>query len=212
MGRRHNRQLFSLFVLVTLFFLIGSFLIVERNVKPVLMTIAEAKARILAIQTINSTINKGIVASVSYQDLINIHKDVEGKIALIQPNTVEISRLAATASALVQEQLEALESEQVYIPTGQILGSVLLANVGPRIRVSIVPLGTVRVNLISNFEDAGINQTLHQLFLEIEADIQVVIPLARTITSVSTSVPLIHTVIIGKVPQHYWQLYRPDGG
>ena len=113
---------------------------------------------------------------------------------------------------MVQEQLEALESEQVYIPTGQILGSVLLANVGPRIRVSIVPLGTVRVNLISNFEDAGINQTLHQLFLEIEADIQVVIPLARTITSVSTSVPLIHTVIIGKVPQHYWQLYRPDGG
>jgi sporulation protein YunB len=209
-GRRNREPVFAL-ALVILVLFIGTFLVVERNFRPTLMALAEAKAKILAVQAINSAVNQEIVDTVRYQDLIAIHKDTRGRVVLMQPNTVEISRLAAKTTGFIQERLEALESQEVSIPVGQVFGSALLANVGPRIKVSIVPLGTVSVKLGSDFKDAGINQTLHQLFLEIQADVQVVIPLVRTTTCVSTSVPLAQTVIVGEVPQQYWQLYRPDG-
>ncbi|HKM39961.1 MAG TPA: sporulation protein YunB [bacterium] len=209
-GRQCRRQYIPLLILLISSFSIGILLVVERNVGPMLMTVAETKAKIMTIKAINLAINREVVAATKFQELIIIHKDIEGKVTLIQPNTVEISRLAATASTSIQEQLETMRKQRVAIPAGQVFRSALLANFGPRIMVSIVPLGTVRINVNSDFKNAGINQTLHQLILEIEADVQVVIPLARSTTSVSTSMPLSQTVVVGEVPQHYWQLYSSD--
>ncbi|HHV07940.1 MAG TPA: sporulation protein YunB [Firmicutes bacterium] len=208
-GRRYSHEPLFVVVLVCSLLFIGSFLIIERNIKPTLLALAEAKAKILAIQAINSAVNQEIVETVKYQDLIAIHKDTRGKIVLMQPNTVEISRLASKTTAFIQEQLEALNDQSIVLPLGQVFGSALLANMGPRIRVSVVPLGTVNVSLVSDFKEAGINQTLHQLFLEIEADVQIVIPLVRSTTQVQTAVPLAQTVIVGEVPQQYWQLFSP---
>jgi sporulation protein YunB len=207
-GRRRSKN-HLIFGLVLLILTLASFLITERNIRPTLLALAEAKAKILAIQAINSAVNQEIVETVKYQDLIGIHKDTRGRIVLIQPNTVEISRLAAKTTAFVQAKLEALKDQDIALPLGQVFGSALLANMGPRIRVSVVPLGTVNVTLSSDFKEAGINQTLHQLFLDIEADVQVVIPLVRSTTQVHTIVPLAQTVIVGEVPEQYWQLYRP---
>lgn len=208
-GRRYSHEPLFVVVLVCSLLFIASFLIIERNIKPTLLALAEAKAKILAIQAINSAVNQEIVETVKYQDLIAIHKDTRGKIVLMQPNTVEISRLASKTTAFIQEQLEALNDQSIVLPLGQVFGSALLANMGPRIRVSVVPLGTVNVSLVSDFKEAGINQTLHQLFLEIEADVQIVIPLVRSTTQVQTAVPLAQTVIVGEVPQQYWQLFSP---
>lgn len=209
-GRRHSQERLLVMGLLLLVVIIGGFLMVERNIRPTLLALAEAKAKILAIQAINSAVSQEIVETVKYQDLIAIHKDTRGRIVLMQPNTVEISRLASKTTTFVQEQLEALQSQEIILPLGQVFGSALLANVGPHIKVSVVPLGTVNVNLASDFKEAGINQTLHQLFLEIEAQVQVVVPLVQSTTLVRTTVPLAQTVIVGEVPQQYWQLYRPE--
>lgn len=209
-GRRYYQKQLLVLGLLLLVFIMGAFLIVEHNIKPTLLALAEAKAKILAIQAINSAVSQEIVETVKYQDLISIHKDTRGRIVLMQPNTIEISRLASRTTTFIQERLEALQSQDIAVPLGQVFGSALLANVGPYIKVSVVPLGTVNVNLISDFKEAGINQTLHQLFLEIEANVQVVIPLVKSTTLVHTTVPLAQTVIVGEVPQQYWQLYRPE--
>ena len=51
------------------------------------------------------------------------------------------------------------------------------------------------------FEEAGINQTRHRIFLEIAASIQIVQPLLSSTITVKTDVPLAETIIIGNVPQ-----------
>ena len=83
------------------------------------------------------------------------------------------------------------------------LGSQLLANYGPRIKVSIYPLGTVRTSVFDKFEAAGINQTRHQIYLDIETQVQVVVPLVSSEVTVSTQVPITDTVIVGPVPSFY---------
>ncbi|MDK2882360.1 MAG: hypothetical protein PWP58_696 [Bacillota bacterium] len=208
--RRGRKRLGAvLFIFIVLF--TGVFFLVERNIRPTLMALAEARAKILAVQAINEAVASEIVETVKYQDLIALHKDTRGRIVLMQPNTVEISRLASKVTSFVQARLETLKNEQVAIPLGQVLGSKLLANLGPRLRVGLIPIGTVNVNLLSEFREAGINQTLHQLFLEVSAQVQIVIPLVYSVVQVRTTVPLAQTVIVGEVPQQYWHLNVPGG-
>lgn len=205
--RRGRRYLWGVVLFLAL--VLGVFLVVERNIKPTLLALAEARAKIVAVEAMNDAVSEEIVESVKYQDLISLHKDTRGRVVLMQPNTVEISRLASKVTTYIQGRLESLKSEQVEIPLGQVFGSKLLANFGPRLKVGLIPVGTVKVNLVSDFREAGINQTLHQLFLEVTATVQIVVPLVYSTTEVSTTVPLAETVIVGEVPQQYWQLHVP---
>ncbi|HHY92165.1 MAG TPA: sporulation protein YunB [Firmicutes bacterium] len=207
--RRRSRQRLLTSVFVLLLAMLVVFVIVERNVRPTLLALAQARAKILAVEAINDAVSDELVATVKYQDLIAIQKDTRGRIVLMQPNTVEISRLASKVTTSVQTRLGALRSQQVAIPLGQVLGSSLLANLGPRIKVGLVPIGTVNVNLLNQFSAAGINQTLHQLFLEVTAQVQIVIPLVFSVVEVKSVVPVAQTVIVGEVPQQYWQFDVP---
>lgn len=193
--------LFSLFLL-----LISTFVIFERNFKSTIVAVAEAKAKLLAIEAITDAVESEIVQTVKYQDLMFIHKDSRSRPVLIQPNTIEISRLAARTTEHVKRRLQALEDEEILLPVGQVLGSNILANVGPRIRVTVMPIGTVSVNLINDLEEAGINQTLHKILLEITARVRIVVPLVVTETEVTQRVLLTQAVIVGEVPNTLLQL------
>lgn len=193
-------------VLVLFLLLLLIFMILERNVKPALAAIAETRARLLAVEAITEVVESEIVQTVKYQDLMFIHKDTQSRPVLIQPNTIEISRLAARTAEQVKERLRAQEDQEIQIPLGQVTGSHLLANVGPRIKVSVMPVGSVSVNLINVMEEAGINQTLHKIILEVNAKIKIVVPLLVAETSVQHQVLLSQAVIVGDVPDTLFQL------
>jgi sporulation protein YunB len=182
--------------------LIGGFILFEHDLRPTIQSIAEAEARWAATDAVNRAIRDEI-ASVDYNQLIMVQKDNQGQIVLMQPNIVRINQLASETTLSIQAALEGLVSEQFYIPVGQVLGSQLLANYGPRVKVSIYPIGTVRTSVFDKFEAAGINQTRHQIYLDIETQVQVVVPLVSSAVTVSTQVPITDTVIVGPVPDFY---------
>ncbi|MGQ9512790.1 sporulation protein YunB [Thermodesulfitimonas sp.] len=86
---------------------------------------------------------------------------------------------------------------------GQVLGSQILANYGPRIKVRIVPVGAVKVEMLEKFEAAGINQTRHRFFLHLDTSVRIVIPLQKKDVRVNTEIPLVENVIVGTVPSTY---------
>ncbi len=181
----------------------GVFAVFEHNLKPTIRAIAEAKARWVATEAINKAVREEITGRVAYHELIHVHKDREGRIVLMQPDIVSINKVAAETTLSIQSALKGLASEKFYIPVGQVLGSQLLASYGPRIRVSIYPVGTVRAGVFDVFEEAGINQTRHRLYLNIQGQVRVVVPLLTSQVRVTTQVPLTDTVIVGQVPEMY---------
>lgn len=181
-------------------------MIFERNLKPSILAIAEAKAKILAVEAITDAVETEIVQKVRYQDLMFIHKDSQSRPVLIQPNTIEISRVAARTTDHIRERLKELKDEKIRIPMGQVLGSNIMANIGPRLRIGIIPVGTVTVDMINDLEEAGINQTLHKIMLDVKANVQVVIPLVTKQIEVNHQVLLAQTVIVGEVPDTLMQL------
>jgi sporulation protein YunB len=195
-------------IVVCIIFVTG-FWMVEAHLKPTLLVIAETKATFIATQSINQVINDRVNLDINPQTLMNVTLDSRGRVVLIQPNTMEFNRIAADTTIKVQDILKGIGEEKIEIPMGQILGSQLLASIGPNITVTVIPIGTVQVKVIDKFEQAGINQTRHMIYLIATTQIRIVVPLVSKSISVDTQMPIAEYVVVGDVPSTYVQFPFP---
>ncbi|WP_418792236.1 sporulation protein YunB [Phosphitispora sp. TUW77] len=198
-------------ILVVTIILIAPLLIVERNLKPTIMTIAKAYAEQIAVDAIQNAVNEKVAKSVEYKDLIFIRTDNRGRIVLMQANTVKINNLAAETVLDIQRSLISLEAREILIPMGQVFQSQLFATYGPKVKLTLVPIGTVKVKVINEFQEAGINQTRHRLYLNVAGKVKIVIPMASDYVEVTSQIPIAETIIVGEVPETYLNLDVPNG-
>lgn len=173
------------------------------NLNPVVISMAEARSRQLAVEAINQAVAEVMKASVSYSDLIQVSTDSNGRVTMIRANTLLMNELASRTALTVQRNLAALEDEGVSLPLGSAFGVKLLSGSGPRILVGVVPVGSVTTRFVTAFESAGINQTRHEISLEASTQMRIVIPTGASTVSVSSVVPVAEAIIVGEVPSSY---------
>lgn len=180
------------------------FSIIDKNLTPAIMSIAESRAHQVASQAINKAIYDKVLANVNYNDLVIVHKDAQQRITMMQANSVRIGRIISQANLEIKDSLSHLEDEILAIPLGQTLGSRILANYGPNINVRISPVGTVDVKFADEFQQAGINQVRHILYLNITTTVKIVIPTVTDKTIIDNSIPIAESIIVGEVPNTYF--------
>lgn len=66
--------------------------------------------------------------------------------------------------------------------------------------------GNVLTDLKSEFTEAGINQTLHRVYLEVVCNVTVLTPYETITESITNQVLLIEGVIVGNIPDAYYNL------
>ncbi|MBS3994422.1 MAG: sporulation protein YunB [Alkaliphilus sp.] len=181
---------------------------VDKKVKPSVLAIAEVKAREIATRAINESVNSKVSEDIKYQDLISIRTDSEGNVTMMQANTVMMNRLASEVALSVQDNIKLIKASSVKVPLGNIFGSQLLAQYGPRLDIRVTPIGMVNVDFKTEFEHSGINQTRHKIHLIVNTQVRIIVPFSSNTTTVETSVPIAETIIVGKVPQSY--IYVPE--
>ena len=76
---------------------------------------------------------------------------------------------------------------------------------GPSIPVHILAIRNSEASFSSEFSQAGINQTLHQLVMHVEVDAAVLVLGETSTFSVSSQVVVAETVIVGDVPSTFIQ-------
>jgi len=183
--------------------LIGSFIYVDNSLRPTITVLAETKALELANRSINKAVGEIIKDKINYSDLMYTKIDAEGKITMIQANTIMMNKIASDVALQIQEELKQVKTTTSYIPIGTALGSPILAKYGPQLKVSIQPIGTVSVDFKTDFESSGINQSRHRIYLEAKTQVKVVIPLTTSTKEVKVQIPICETIIVGDVPNSY---------
>jgi len=179
------------------------FLFIDRGLKPAVIAMSEAQVRYITVKAMNNAVKKVLNSNIKYTDLINIMTDRNGKISLIQANTVKMNALGSETSSIAQDEIRTMGQEGIYIPLGAVFNSKILAGLGPKIKVTIIPVGSVTTDFATEFENAGINQTRHKIFMIMEANVRVVIPLGSDTAHIKTRVPVTETIIVGEVPDYY---------
>ena len=199
-----RRKFISLMVVgIFLLSLWLTFWLIDVRLRPYLRVLALAKAKVLATEAINLAVASSGAKSIKYQELMFIKSDSEGRPVLLQPNTGEINAQAARLTLAIQHALAEIKPATVRLPVGQVLGTQMLGLWGPRIRVSILPLGTVEGRIIDSFDSVGINQTRHRICLRVTVEIKVVAPFIAANEPIRNDVPLAEAVIVGQVPDVY---------
>ncbi len=196
--RRRARRFLVLAALLTLVIIAA-----ERNFRPIVLSLAEARSAALASQVLLGAMSESLEDGAQYEELMNVRMDENGQVALLSANTVRMNLLADKAGSAAMRRLESMNSERVSVPLGAALGLSLFAGSGPDIPVSIVPVGSVRTEFATEFEASGINQTRHKVYLRLTANIRIVIPTGAKNTEVTANMLVAESIIVGGVPEGF---------
>ena len=199
--KKRKRKLILMSILLSLFLL---FYTAETKTAPVILKAARTISHSAAMEIIQKSVAENFAnAKIVYEDLMHIEKDNDGNIILIIPNSAQINQTVSAITINMDEKLKEMCGQKIAVPLGTITGSKLLAGIGPDIKVSIKPVGAVHISVKDDFISAGINQSRHRIWLEIEAEMMLMIPFDSESFTVSSSVILCEGIIVGPVPQTY---------
>lgn len=180
--------------------------------RPVLETTASSKATNLIVQAIDAAVDNCLQENdMNYGDFVTLETDTVGKVTSITSNTAANSRFKRQVVEAVIRQLGAMSSEELGVPLGTLTGQSLLSGAGPRVRVKVDSVGEVTADYANTFTSAGVNQTLHRVCLDITATVYLFLPGEILPVSVSSSVCVAETVIVGETPDTYLNLEKGSG-
>lgn len=165
-----------------------------------------------AADAVTATVNRVVCELIDpnaydLEYFVSFQRDDSGSVTAVSGNMTHINALSAEILSRVIASTDA-GSMTVDIPFGSLLGSNLLMGKGPDIAVEVILLTSSSVDFKSKVESCGINQTSYQLFLEIQMDVDVIVPWGAESASIITEVLIADTILVGKVPETYFNVEK----
>lgn len=189
-------------VLIIAFFMADSIL---KAIEPVINAQCIAMAKSIATKVSNEQATK-VMKDYQYEDLCNVIKDEDNNIKMISTNIINVNRIISDIPILMQEEFNREENNKFYIKLGTFTGSKLLAGRGPDVEIKMSSVGNVETDLKSEFESAGINQTVHRVYLEVRGKVTILTPFSSIEEEIVNQVLLAEGVIVGNIPDTYYNL------
>lgn len=199
----YKLRLFLYLSVVTVSF-VTSFTVFVKVIHPIFIERLKIYGHTAATESINRAVETVFSQGhTSYGDFVTLDKNSNGSVAALTSDTVKMNKMRAKLSSALERELKKLDSGYIKIPLGSVLGNDLLAGAGPDVKIKIRPQGTVSVDFYDDFEDAGINQSRHTIYIKATVKVAVIMPQARAVAEVSNKIPVAQTVIVGNVPKYF---------
>lgn len=164
-------------------------------------------------QVINSTsdlINDAIdsqieTGNIQYDRIVYFEKDLNGRITALKTNMSEVNRLKTDILNIINDEILAMDTTDLGISIGSLVLPEFLSGRGPAIPVQILSIRNSDGSFTSNFTEAGINQTLHQLTMQVSVDVSILVLGKAESFTVTSQVVVAETIIVGQVPDTFFQ-------
>ena len=199
--RRWLTRLFVLLIAVlVLFFVLRS------KYRLVIEDLAQTQVKNTTSDLTNDAIAKQIaVGDIQYDRIVFFEKDLDGRITALKTNMSEVNRLKTDILNIINDEILALDHSDIGIPLGSLFFPEIFSGKGPAIPVHILSIRNSDANFVSHFSQAGINQTMHRLNMEVSIDVAVLVLGQTSSFSMPSEVVVAETIIVGDVPQTYLQ-------
>ena len=203
--KRFFRRL-KIILILFLIVLTVAFFWLRRAYRDVIRDLAETQVKNTTSDLTNDAIAKQIADGVvQYDRIVYFEKDLDGRITALKTNIGEVNRLKTDILNIINDEILALDHSDIGIPIGSLFLPELLSGRGPVIPVHILSIRNSDANFVSHFSQAGINQTLHQVTMEIAIDVSVLVLGRTTSFTIESQVVIAETVIVGQVPNTFLQ-------
>lgn len=200
---------FTVIILLTV--LLGGYLFLRGRFIPIVRDLARTQVMNQSSDLINDAITEQIaLENVEYDRIIYFEKDLQGKITALKTNISEINKLKTDVLNIINDEILSMDTHDIGIPLGSIILPELFSGKGPYIPVRVISISNSDAQFSSHFSEAGINQTLHQLNMEVSVDVTILV-LSQTETfHISSPVVVAETVIVGAVPDTFLRAQKGE--
>lgn len=179
-------------------------LAITLRIRPLMLEYGSNLVQYTATRAIEDAMEDKIYSErAEYEELVNLERDNENRVTAVKTDSIAINRMRSEIVKAVYEEINTLEETSLQIPAGTIFAPSWFAGMGPKIPVGMAGLGRASARFISAFSQAGINQTRHNIILEVSAEVNVLTPLGRKNTTVTSRFIVTDTVVVGTVPEQY---------
>ena len=138
-----------------------------------------------------------------YTDLINVYKNSEGNVSMITANSYKVNSLASNLADNVIYYLETNTKKGVDVPIGVFTGIRLLSGFGKKVSMPLITVTSVKCDIISQYEEAGINQTRHDIYVDIIPEVYIVTRFKTEDLTDKIRILIFDNYIVGEVPEFF---------
>lgn len=177
------------------------------RLEPIFMTQLTCHANTIVTDRVNKAVYRVFEENGEFQ---GITPTQDGAVSSVTIDMQKINRIKADATISVQDELNAITSDIIYIPAASVLGVPVLSGFGLKIPVTVSPMTTVDAEFSESFDSAGINQTRYRLDINIIVSVTYCCFDFSKTELLTTTVPVVSTLINGSVPDYYGFLSGTD--
>ena len=200
---KRKQKVAKIFIIMVIAF--STVKIVLDAILPIFDTLCKNKAKTIATIISNDEATN-VMNEHTYDEMFTIEKDKDGNITMVKSNIISINEIISDVAVKIQNSINKRGKENIEIALGSFSGIKLLANRGPGVPITISSVGNVETDLRSEFKEQGINQTIHRVYLQIDCEVSILTPYNSISEKISNQVLLIENVIVGKIPNTYYNL------
>ena len=199
------RRLVSFLIIAIVLSIVLALWIYWRSMSPTVLDIAQTRLKAETTLAVNEAVCTILSDVNSYSDFFTVEKNSDNDIVMISANSALVNTFARNTAILSQQKINQLKSFTIDIPIGSLSGIPLLSEKGPTVDVVVSPIGNVTCTFKSVFETAGINQTLHRIYVNVSSSVDLIMPTSHVEVETVTPILLSESLIIGKVPDTFLQ-------
>ena len=201
--KRRNR--IRVFLAVCLILAGVSMLIFRSRLAPLAEELIQTQVDNQASDVINGAIGELIAdGDIAYDRMITVEKDRQGNVTAVRTNVGEVNRLKTAVLERVDRMLTNLSTEELSVPVGSVILPELFSGEGPFVPVRVLAVRSSDAVFRNSFTSAGINQTLHQITIDIHVKVTILTWTGTVEVPVDSAVLVAETVIVGTVPTTYF--------
>lgn len=176
-----------------------------KSMTPTILELAKVYVQSQSTQAINNAVLELFSDGVNYSSFVTIEKDENNGVVLLATDSMQTNKLARDAAVLVQNCLNTQFVDELQMSLGTLSGVPLLNGKGPCVSIIISPQNSVGCTFVSDFTSAGINQTLHRIYLNVNSRVDLIVPTMHHTVELSMPILICETVLVGSVPETYLQ-------
>ena len=203
---RRKFHIFLIRLFLVFFVILVALTLLRSRLYPVFRSLAQTQVKNTASDLINDAIAEQIAAgNIQYDRIVYFEKDLNGRITALKTNIGEINRLKTDVLNIINDEILSTDESSLGIALGSLFLPEFLSGKGPKLPVKILVIRNSEADFYSEFSEAGINQTLHKLNMEVFLDVTVLVLGTTTEFTISSHMVVAETVIVGDVPETYLQ-------
>lgn len=200
--KRKTKAIKFLFIILIVIIVI---FITFNSINPIIDALCIEKTKSMATVISNEKATE-VMAKYQYEDIITIYRDKNDNITMIKSNIIPINKIISDVATYIQKEINNDSGDKIWISLGSITGSRLLSGRGPKIPIKVSTIGSVETDFKSEFKEAGINQTLHRVYLEVKCNVSILMPFHTIEEQIVNQVIIAENMIVGIVPSTYYNL------